>query len=92
MVEKFIVLGYGVGKEDGKPYSSLKRINEGKSKDGKPYGFVDVKSFESVSEDEMLPIGTIISYKRQRADKAGVNSTDEDIFNDDDEDIFGDGK
>ena len=63
MKENFIVVSSGI--KDGQPYATLKGIREGKSKKtGEPYAFIDDNSF--MQEKEVLPLGHIVSYKRER--------------------------
>ena len=65
MSEKWIVVSNGVNKDTNKPYSILRAIREGKNKETQqPYAFLDEKTFHR--EEEILTIGTILHYERQR--------------------------
>ena len=63
--ERLMVVSNGVNKETNEPFSILKVIREGKNKETQqPYAFLEDKSFHK--ETEILPIGTILTYQRQR--------------------------
>ena len=62
MNEKYLVIGSGM--KDGKAYSTLKRIVEGKKDNGDRYAFIDEKSYKR--EVEELPVGSIFEYASTR--------------------------
>jgi len=67
MNEKYMVTATGL--KDGKPYTSLSRIVEGKKDNGDRYCFID--SNRSMREAEEIAIGTIIEYQTTRAGSTG---------------------
>lgn len=61
--EKYMVTSTGV--KDGKQYSFLTLIQEGKSKNsGEPYAFLDTKRV--IRADEVIPLGTVVEYAMQK--------------------------
>lgn len=63
MTEKYMVTA--TGQKDGKPYTSLTRIVEGKKDNGDRYCFLDEK--RTMREAEEIAIGTILEYQTTRA-------------------------
>jgi|GEM_PF-1535085 len=60
MVERYLVLSAGYGKETGEPYARLGAITEGISKMGKAYQFAETDKTKNI--DRFVPVGTIITY------------------------------
>lgn len=74
MKQRYLVVAHGV--KDGKPYSSLNLIREGKKKDtNEPYAFLDSNAF--MRESELIPLGTIVAYQTSRVSST-VSQEDDD--------------
>ena len=62
-IDKFLVVS--TGSKDGKPYSFLKLIKEGKKKNtGENFAYLEPNSF--MREPETLSMGQIVHYERKR--------------------------
>lgn len=70
MTEKYMVTATGT--KDGKAYTSLMRIVEGKKDNGDRYCFVDEK--RTMRETEEIAIGTIIEYQTTRTVTTGFGT------------------
>jgi len=62
MQGNYVVTSTGV--KDGKSYSSLSRIVQGKKENGDTYAFID--SNNRIQEDEQLQLGSVVQYETKR--------------------------
>ena len=65
MERKYMVVGYGLGKESHEPYSRAYRIKEGEPRDGSKvgYGYLDQK--DTYYTSDIRPLGTVITLSFQ---------------------------
>ena len=62
MNDFYIVTATGI--KDGKPYSSLSKVIQGKKPNGDTFCFIDSKT--TIRENENMPFGEIVEYQTSR--------------------------
>ena len=64
MKEVYIVTSTGI--KNGKPYSFLKKIAQGKKEDGDCFAFIDAKDY-GLREDSEMELGSFVTYEKVKA-------------------------